>query len=463
MEKTNYALISALYANKSRGLYSDIYFPIIKYAVVKLYTKAGDDSMHYSSAEAVQTIIIELFGIKIPYVVIVMTLKKIAAFKNSTIELKVFEDGSYQVLNQLFDEDEQTFQEVDSSFKVHLMEIEEEFKHFVELENVTDDNITFVGFISQNTDAVLSRLDNDVEPEEQDKYASLIFFLERLKRDNDALFKVANQLFWSSIIVAFLESERPMVSNSEEGVDAEYYLDTSIVMGLLELSTPEMEQCAKEVCEIITSSGAVLKVNPLTIEEIKTILQSVEVNGAYEGSHIASAYQRRKLNAIKVAHIRVDLARLVTEKGVTVFPNQSRDLKRQAIHDYKGKPEVKRLAAIRSRSDIAYSDDNFREIHDLYMDDWVKSQRKIRKDREDIYFLTTNKDLLEYCRTERHSGHDYMISTSKVILNLWMHNTKPSDISSCMLTETMAQCLNSHRAKVRSKIHEVAKFFDLYG
>lgn len=29
MARSNYALISALYADKSRGLYSDIYFPII--------------------------------------------------------------------------------------------------------------------------------------------------------------------------------------------------------------------------------------------------------------------------------------------------------------------------------------------------------------------------------------------------------------------------------------------------
>lgn len=28
-QKSNYALISALYANETKGLYSDIYFPII--------------------------------------------------------------------------------------------------------------------------------------------------------------------------------------------------------------------------------------------------------------------------------------------------------------------------------------------------------------------------------------------------------------------------------------------------
>lgn len=110
MEKTNYALISALYANKSMGLYSDIYFPIMKYAIVKIYTQAPADSLHFSSAEDVQALIIKMFGIKIPHVVIVMTLRKIEARKNGDIELKLFEDGSYQVLNQLFDENENTYQ-----------------------------------------------------------------------------------------------------------------------------------------------------------------------------------------------------------------------------------------------------------------------------------------------------------------------------------------------------------------
>lgn len=39
MQKSNYALVSALYSNKTKGLYSDIYFPIIRYALVKIFTE----------------------------------------------------------------------------------------------------------------------------------------------------------------------------------------------------------------------------------------------------------------------------------------------------------------------------------------------------------------------------------------------------------------------------------------
>lgn len=79
--------------------------------------------------------------------------------------------------------------------------------------------------------------------------------------------------------------------------------------------------------------------------------------------------------------------------------------------------------------------------------------------KKNIFFLTTNTDLIAYCK-KRHPEENAMISTSKVILDLWMHNAKPAHVSSSVLTETMARCLDMHRAKVRSKLHEVARLFN---
>lgn len=53
-----------------------------------------------------------------------------------------------------------------------------------------------------------------------------------------------------------------------------------------------------------------------------------------------------------------------------------------------------------------------------------------------------------------------MKSTGKVMLDLWMHNTKPVDISGCMLTETMAKCLDLHSTRVRNKIAEVSRLYN---
>ena len=82
MARSNYALISALYADKTRGLYSDIYFPIIKYAIVKIfYNKEVGE--HYATSDDVQKLIVNLFDVKIPHVVIAKTVLKLSHLENS--------------------------------------------------------------------------------------------------------------------------------------------------------------------------------------------------------------------------------------------------------------------------------------------------------------------------------------------------------------------------------------------
>ena len=56
MKKTNFALISALYSNRDHGLYSDIYFPIIKYAITRIFSE-HKDSHPYCSADDIYNFI----------------------------------------------------------------------------------------------------------------------------------------------------------------------------------------------------------------------------------------------------------------------------------------------------------------------------------------------------------------------------------------------------------------------
>ena len=166
----------------------------------------------------------------------------------------------------------------------------------------------------------------------------MVFFLEYLHTDNPELYKVANQLFWGSVIAAFLQSDRPKVHDEERGCEAEYYLDTPIAMALLDLSTPENELSASDVCDIIKSSGGILKIHPVTIEEMKTILGSVAQNGPYPGTGIANACTRRKLYAPEITKLLLNLQKELESKGVMVFPASMPDCRRQVMSKYKGKP-----------------------------------------------------------------------------------------------------------------------------
>lgn len=456
-QKSNYALISALYSSETKGLYSDIYFPIIKYSIAKIFARK-EFCNSYSSADAVNEFIKDKFGIDIPIIVIAKSILKISTFTKDVV-IETYENGnSFKILHASF-ADDINIDGKERLFSSKLEQIENAYRQFLEEQGCYDDHVSFLQFITDNTDDILGYFENEDSSKVDERYATLVFFLHFLHDNDSDLYVVANQLFWSSIIVAFLTSERPSIEDTHEGIKAEFFLDTSIIMGILELSNPLREIYSKEVCEIIQSSGGILRVNPITLEEIKYILSSVETHGPNPTTDIASACERRKLHSNDLAQIRLHLENLIEAKGINVFPPMSNEEKYKIKNSYKGKKIIQLLGEYRSKNPDSYSPDNFREIHDIYMDDFIRLRRKAKSGIEFIYFLTANIDLISFCKMQ-HPTASYMISTGKVILDLWMHNTKPVDISSCVLTETMAHCLDLHSVKVRSKIVEVSRYYN---
>lgn len=292
-----------------------------------------------------------------------------------------------------------------------------------------------------------------------EKYATMFFFLQYLSDHEKDLYQVANQLFWGSIVAGFLKSEKPHVEESEDGIRTEYFLDTSIVMGVLNLSNQQREIYSKDVCEIIKAAGGILRINPMTVDEISYILQSVEQNGPNPLTDIASACERYKLEANELAQIRLTLPTEIEKKGINVFPPMNPAERQKIIQNYKGKRITRLLGETRTKRPSSYSSDNYREIHDVFMDDYIKERRAKKSNDNHVFFLTSNRDLIKFCKT-MHPTVDYMKSTGKIILELWMHNTKPVDISGCMLTETMARCLDLHSTRVRNKIAEVSRLYN---
>ena len=459
MEKTNYALISALYSNSDHGLYSDIYFPIIKYALACIFSKR-EESHPYCSTDEIHKFILDKFGITIPHIVISKSILKIDAQRWGNIKLNVYENGDiFQIQNASFNSDDESIYERERAFSEKIIIIEAKYKEFLEREGSTDDGISFIQFISDNTEDIIGYFEEQDTSKVDEKYATMVFFLQYLNDYEKDLYQVANQLFWGSIIAGFLKSDKPHVDESEDGIKTEYFLDTSIVMGVLKLSTPQRETYSQEVCDIINAAGGILRVNPMTIDEISYILQSVEQNGPNPLTDIASACERHKLEANELAQIRLTLSTEVEKKGINVFPPMNPAEKQKIIQHFQGKRITRLLGESRTKRPASYSSNNYREIHDVFMDDYIKERRVKKGNDNHVFFLTANRDLIAFCKT-MHPTVDYMKSTGKVILELWMHNTKPVDISGCMLTETMARCLDLHSTRVRNKIAEVSRLYN---
>lgn len=455
MKKSNYAFVSALYASKTKGLYSDIYFPIIKYALAKIFAAKIDGNV-YCTADKVSEFIDDKFGIKIPTIVIAKSVCKIG--NNQNFSLVVYENGNtFQIKGAFYDED--NIEEKERFFSDKLEEIETKYQEFLTQQCCSDDGVTFVQFIADNTDEILGYFENENKNCVNERYATLILFLQYVHDADKELYSVVHQLFWSSVVVAFLKSEKPLVNDLANGIKTEYFLDTSIVLGLLELSTSLKETYSKEVCSIILNSGGLLRVNPMTVEEIKYILEKVEQNGPNPLTDIYDSYTRKKLIPNDLAKIRLNLEKKLLALQIDVFPNMSPGAIQKIINDYKRKTVTKLLGDIRHNNQSSSFKDNFREIHDIYMDDYIKTRRKEKNLSENIHFMTDNVDLVNFCHAQ-HEDTNYMITTGKVILNLWMHNKQEIDVSDCVLTETMARCLGLHKSNVRYKIMEVARFYN---
>lgn len=456
-QNSNYALVAALYCNRNcTCLYSDIYFPIIKYSVYSVFSEKNRAD-GYCDCDEVFDYIKEHLRFTIPHIVIAQSVKKIAKTSNELV-VKDYDNGnSFRIMSVNWVCDKDSIKTRETEFNKSLRDIETLYRKFIEREGVYDDGVTFLSLITENTEEILGYFEDDNADRVGEKYISVIRFLQYLSEHEKKLFENANLLFWSSIVVGFLRSDKPNVNEFADERKTEYYLDTAVVLGLLNLSNEKRERSAKDICDIIRSSNGILRVNPLTLEEIKSILRSVKENGPYPGTDIDSAYTRYKYDSVDIAEIENHLVERLDELGIAVFPNSMAPTSLKDIENrYRNREVTKKLAALRNSDYSEYVKGNFREVHDCYMYDFVREQRNSKG--ENVFFLTSNKDLVAFFKNVHQENN--MITVGKAILNLWMHNSKPMDVTGCLLTEIMAHCLEIHKTKVRSKIKEVSAFFN---
>ena len=459
MQKSNYALITALYSNGERGLYSDVYFPIIKYAIIK-YFASRPLTEAFGRAEDIYNVIVDRFHIEIPQIVIVKSIEKIFNQRWGSVDGTLYEGGeSFCIKRAFFANDDEDIDEKEKVFFAKMQRIENEYQSFIKREGLAEENISFNKFLAANTEEILGYFENKDLNSINEDYATLVFFFEYLHDNEKELYLAANQFFWGSIIAAFLCSNKPQVNDSADGLNDEYFIDTPIVMGVLKLSSQRREKNALDVCRIISSSGGTLRVHPMTIEEVCKIIQKVEQNGADPNTEIAEACKTYGYLTPDLAEIRTSIETKLSAHNISIFPNMSPDEKHKNIQKYKGSRLTTLLANNRSNNHTSYSNDGFREIHDIFMDAYISERRKKKGNSEHTFFLTSNRDLISFCR-EMHTGENNMKSMGKVILELWMHNAKPADISECAFAEKMACCLDFHNTRVSREIALVATYYN---
>ena len=464
MNKTNFALISALYDIKGADFYKDIYFPIIKYELSNLYVKYKNEDKYFSVDE-LRSAINQNFGIVIPVVVLCQTMQAISS-NQTTISIEIYNNGMQFQIKSAWDV------KINDSIilksqqnEENLKKLDDHFKDYLKNENLTCDR-TLIDFYSDNTEEILSYFNKNSTAIINENYVNIAKFLSWLKDANSDLYGVANDIFWAAIIAGFLKRDVVDV-NIKAQKSVEYFLDSSLVLAALDLDSSDNVTYAKELINIINLSGNVACVHPITIQEIRNILYSVDREGKPRpGSAMEEAYIRRKLTPSKILNIHNNLLNLVTQGGLKVFPNYSETMVKEIEDEYKNKSSVKELSRLRGSS-IRYENNglisnSFREIHDIFMYNYVRSRRKnvVYVEQVNIFFVSLNSDLITFCNCLNSAQFPVLIHPAKITMDLWIHCSNSSFVKKNGLTEIMSRCFALNNTDIRRKLRLVSQYYN---
>lgn len=277
MNQSNYALLTALYDSQSSDLYKDIYFPIIKYGIFLLYQKQIDATKYYDTTN-IQEVIVEKFGVKIPLIVIKQSLK-IISNEHPDFKIELLHNGDQLSIKKIWDVViADSIERIYEQNLKHFAALQSTYAQYVEAEQLQT-KVNFIDFFSDNTEDIYHYINNDTTSElvVNENYIHIVNFLKWIKEYDTNLYDIAADIFWGSIIAAFLQREIDLSIKPE--IRVSYYLDSSLILAILDLDSSANYLYCTELISMIAASGHLPYVHPLTIKEIDSILYSVPVGG----------------------------------------------------------------------------------------------------------------------------------------------------------------------------------------
>lgn len=454
--KSNLALITALYNSKGADFYKDIYFPLIRYSVMNLSYEANGGVKHYGVI-GLQDNIREKAGITIPLPVLRNSLRLLSSTESLPFSVALYKDGNYFKVTGDWREGNDEIDKASDEVSRQYRKIEIFFQEYLESNNLTTSK-SLLDFLNDNSDDVIKYLEEgNALPEVNEEHVNVVRFIQWLKEYKKEYYDIVSNLIWGSIVAGFLQrSNVDLAIKTIEKVD--YYLDTSIVLGALGLNSQENVAYAQDLLRIITEAGSNPFVHSITVREIKRILEQIEIAEApRRGSSIEQAWIEQDLQLSDILHIHNNLERLLRDAHINI--NLINDTELDRIEDkYKANNDVRTLASQRE----TMVEDKLREIHDVYMRDFVQRINQTRSgsfiEKQAAYFVTLNSDLISFANSVPGRA-SAVIHSAKVVMNLWLHSSRSENIRQATLAEVMTRCFALNQTDARQKLKAFYKYY----
>jgi len=265
----SYNFLAALSETK-RDLFKDVYVPFCKQALSQ-YCENGNKQ---GTDEDVRELIRKNFGLDVPTLMVRQLIRGVhddlsrRELKDTGLEL--FENGHSFQLNRM------TFANIEDKYQKSRREyqlLKKSFKDYQEEFGIEEEVPPLSAFINKNCAEVSSFFaggDLNSSDIEDKSFLIHVDFLKHVEVQNHDLYKVIERLFMGSLIASYLESSVDLQEKFSDEVD--YFIDTQIILRALGLQDEPETQPARDLLDLIKSTGGNIKVFDATINELNQVL-----------------------------------------------------------------------------------------------------------------------------------------------------------------------------------------------
>ncbi len=435
---TTYSFFAALTEN-STDIYSAVYIPMCKRAL-SLYAKRNT----MGNDQDIRNIISTEYGINVPLLIIrklIRSVEKDLSRKDRTkFDFHIDENGN----NFSFSFKSFAFSSIEDSYEAERRKsnaLQQAFELFAKEHSENIDNLpSFSDFINKNKNKISSFLSGKVNSIDcpEVSFMTHVRFLQYIEQNDTLLYQTTKQIFIGSVIASYLESDFDLSAKLERGTS--YYLDTQILLELLDLQRPEDAIPTKELVNLIQETGGNIRLMDITLDEVRTNINNAIIH--YDRNNPTTTINEACIRLGKNKTWLIALHGKLENVLQTDYKISIDKIPESDIEAYSKTEDAAQLKDIWYRKHSA--------IHDVVAYLYVREKRKHDSNKRllqkaSYWFVTANRKLCDFNITKKINGNTgEIIMPDELTSLLFLQNPKKlsGKVSTIGLNELIAQTLS---------------------
>jgi hypothetical protein len=410
---------------------SDIFLPLVKRVLFQL----SNNGLTKGLLTELKTQVDKTYSFDIPFPFLRRLVTKIAveANKDITNDFQFFKDGSFIMSKFIFTE----YEEIILKQQAEVDSLANTYEQYLLANNIKPQSHSSVfDFLDQNRIALSSFFSVGKSATKANGFFIQAKFINEIRKE-PTLFQVLRKIYFGSIITSYLELDFGEIKESQ----CEYLLDSSFIIHLLDLSSPESTHTCNKIIEICKRLKYRVSVLDYTIEETEGVLKRIaeSLGTTYlikqlDENSIYNACTRRSLGKTDIIRIAANLGNSLRDDfGIYVIPNTT-----SYRNKAKYSSEYEQLKNRTNNPDGA--------LHDTTAIVYVQEKRKKRCRNfyeANCWFITDSKQDLKL--TRKNDGTLSEIIRPEELVNiLWLTNphVKGNEITTVGLTRLIASAIS---------------------